>query len=122
MASPLVSLSKTKDEHWQKTTREAVSSIFFPSKDSHQSVLLKRGPVLVDGEEMELMLFTNGLVLSRVGLDALVELLLDATSGRARIITSEEVQERFGDIDADKNGCEFALTFGSLYLPDVVHT
>jgi len=85
-----------------------VGAIFFPAQDDHKSVLLKRGPVLVDGEERELMLFTNGFVLSRVELDALVDLLLDASSGSggARGVTSEEIHERFSDLDTDGSGCE----------------
>ena len=68
-------------------------------------MLLKRGPILVDGEERELMLFTNGFVMSRVELDTLVNLLMDASSGSG--MSNEEICERFSVIDTDQSGCKF---------------
>ena len=50
------------------------------------------------------MLFTNGFVLSRVELDTLVDLLSNTSSIQS--ITSEEICERFSDIDTDRSGCE----------------
>jgi len=88
----------------QQATKDAISSIFFPMSGELQSVLLKRGPVLVDGEERELMLFTNGFVLSRVELDTLLDVLLDPDSGKMQQLTPEDICERFSDIDTDHSG------------------
>ena len=93
----------------QQVTKDAISSIFFPKPDEVHSVLLKRGPVLACGEERELLLFSGGFVLSRVELDTLVNLLLDASSGRMKHLTSEELCERFSDIDTDGSGCEYEM-------------
>jgi len=104
-----------QDKPHQKTTRDAISTIFYASNDNIQSVLLKRGPVLVDGEERELMLFTNGFIISRVELDTLVNLLLDASSGRTTshrrnsMLTGDEITERFSDIDTDNSGGKFCV-------------
>ena len=81
-----------------------------------QSVLLKRGPVLVGGEdERELIMMTYGFVLARVEMDALVDLLLDkAPSGDAdedvgeeeALAAEEKLRERFNAIDTDHSGCK----------------
>lgn len=96
-----------------------MSAIFFPQPSDLQPVLLKRGPVLVDGEEREMMLFTNGLVVSRIELDALVDLLMDASSGQSRAsktslrqrrrASDDELCERFSELDTDRSGCECCL-------------
>lgn len=73
-----------------------------------KSVLLKRGPVLVDGdEERELMLFTRGFLLSRVGFDALLNLLFTINSENPDYLTPESLQKRFDVVDSDKNGSEY---------------
>ena len=69
-----------------------------------QSVLLKRGPVLAGGEERELMLFTNGFVLSNVELDTLIKMIMDSSSGRTE--NPENLTSRFSDLDTDGSGCE----------------
>ena len=56
------------------------------------------------------MLFTNGFVLSRIELDTLVNIMLDASSsGKIEQLTSEQLSERFSAIDADGGGCEYPL-------------
>lgn len=110
---------KQNKQH-QTTTRNAISKIFFPQshgsceeQQQPQSVLLKRGPVLLDGEERELMLFTHGFVISRIELDTLVNLLLDASSGRTTShrrysrLNSVEIVDRFQEIDTDQSGRKF---------------
>ena len=53
--------------------KKAINSIFYPREGEHRQVLLKRGPVrLANGEVRELMLFTNGFLLSTVNVDQLV--------------------------------------------------
>ena len=62
------------------------------------------------GEDRELMLFTNGFLLSRVELSALVSLLEGTNSERRENKTCEEYErllaERFSDMDDDGSGCE----------------
>ena len=61
------------------------------------------------------MLFTNGFIISRVELDTLVNLLLDASSGRTTshrrnsMLTGDEITERFSDIDTDNSGGKYFL-------------
>ena len=83
-----------QNEPRQRVTNDAIRSIFFPRPDEPRSVLLKRGPVLVGGEERELSLFSGGFVLSRVEWNPLVDLLLDASSGKLRRSTSEALREK----------------------------
>jgi len=92
------------DEPRHQVTKKAISSIFFPEPSERQSVLLKRGPVLLGGEERELMLFTNGFLFSRVELDTLLNLLLNVNSEGAEDLTSEQLSQRFCDIDVDRSG------------------
>mmetsp|Transcript_15914 Transcript_15914/g.34659 ORF Transcript_15914/g.34659 Transcript_15914/m.34659 type:complete len:366 (+) Transcript_15914:148-1245(+) len=83
----------------------AIGSIFFPGPRERKSVLLKRGPVFLGGEERELMLFTTGFVLSRIELESLVRLLFDASSpGQVKQLAPEELSKQFSLIDADCNG------------------
>mmetsp|Transcript_8593 Transcript_8593/g.19311 ORF Transcript_8593/g.19311 Transcript_8593/m.19311 type:complete len:432 (-) Transcript_8593:122-1417(-) len=92
------------DKPGQEETKKAISSIFFQQISETQSVLLKRGPVLVDGDERMLMLFTNGLLFSRIESDGLVNILLDANSEGTKNITIEKLCDRFDDIDVDGSG------------------
>ena len=96
-----------------ESTKDSIRSIFFPGPQEQKSVLLKRGPVLFGGEdEMELMLFTNGFVLSHVQLDTLVDSLfgvrkdkkdqLDASERQS----SEILSELFDEIDTNQNRCK----------------
>jgi len=103
----------------QEGTKKVISPIFFPGKEERKSVLLKRGAVLLDGEERELMLFTGGITFSRLEVDSLVNLLLDASSeGQTKQLTYEQLCERFSSIDADGSGsldrCEIGDFFRSV--------
>ena len=105
-----------EEEPMQETITNTISSIFFPKRGDTESILLKRGPVLVDGEERELMVFTYGFVLSRVELDMLVNLLLNATSANSSSsgkedLTLEQVAERFCSLDADGSGSKYYTLF-----------
>ena len=97
-----------EDKPMQEATSNAISSIFFAKRGDTESILLKRGPVLVDGEERELMVFTYGFVLARVELDTLVNLLLNASvktsSSSMEELTVEQIAERFCSLDADGSG------------------
>ena len=92
-------------------TKAAIGSIFYPQLTEIQSVLLKRGSVRLCGEMRELMLFTNGFLLSIIDMNALVGLLLDSSPEKieeenTREIT-HETSQRFSEIDEDGNGCEY---------------
>jgi len=103
------------DESENQITEKATSSIFFAQPNEHKSVLLKRGPVLLNGEERELMIFTNGFVFSHIELDTLIRILLDLDGNKSsdsegrRVaakddITSEQLRQRFKDIDTNQGG------------------
>lgn len=63
--------------------------------------------MLLGGSERELLLFTNGFVLSRVEISELMKLILDASStGNMDDMTAEDLERRFSAIDADHGGCE----------------
>ena len=95
-------------------TRRAVRALFHPAPGAPRSLLLKRGPVLLDrgedgreGGEWELMLFTRGFLVARVELDALVEMLLDAGGpGEGPEEGGDENgwSNRFRDLDLDGSG------------------
>lgn len=93
---------KQKNDPRKQATKRAISSIFFPDVTEHKSILLKRGPVLLNGEERELMLFTTGFILARVEFDEYITLLLDVSSGRINQFTSTQLYEGFG-IDIEGN-------------------
>ena len=105
-SSNLISCAFRKDEPGHQVTKNAISSIFFAESSEPQSVLLKRGPVLLGGEERELMIFTNGFLFSRVELNKLVNLLLDVDPEGAEDHISEQLSQRFHDIDIDRSGCK----------------
>lgn len=90
-------------------TENAIQSIFYPDYKEQQSVLLKRGLVLVGGEdERELIMCTNGFVLARMEMDTLVDLLLDTTAyDEDKDLVLEKLCERFRDIDTDNSGCQY---------------
>ena len=118
MASTTVStLMKSKE------TIDAISSIFFPSDHSPKSVLLKRGPIiLLNGEEeRELLLFTHGLLLSRLELDSLINILFTLNSENPDLLNSNQLKERFDAVDADGSGTiekkELRQMFMSLGVP-----
>lgn len=101
----------------QETTKKAISSVFFPGDHDPKQVLLKRGPTLCNGaEETELLLFTHAFVLSRIGLDALMEILFTFNSE-----DPSKLGERFDDIDSDQSGsldrCELKEYFNSVGMP-----
>ena len=86
----------------QETTKRAVTSIFFPGDHDPKHVLLKRGPTLSNGtDERELLLFTHAFVLSRIGLDALMEIMFTLNSEDPTQLTN-----RFDEIDSDQSGCK----------------
>ena len=60
---------------------------------------------MVGGEERELMLFTGGFTISRIELGSLLNLLIDARSGR--VGNAGFLQNRFSIVDEDGNGCEY---------------
>ena len=93
------------EEEQQDRNTKATNSIFFPQPGEFQSVLLKRGPVLSssDEEERELMVFTNGFVLSRVELDSFVNKLFDDGDD----MSVDQLSERFSQIDVDHSGCKY---------------
>jgi len=103
------------DEPGNQITEKAIRSIFFARPNEPQSVLLKRGPVLLNGEERELMIFTNGFVFSHIDLDTLIRMLLDLEGNKSsdsegrraaaeNDITSEQLCQRFKDIDTNHAG------------------
>ena len=72
-------------------------------------MLLKRGPILVEGtEERELLLFTHGFVLSRITFETLVDVLKKRKPGRNRSSLSP-----FAAIDSDNSGSECHLPCGT---------
>lgn len=88
--------------------QEALRSIFFPRDHERKAVLLKRGPILLNGvQECELMLFTNGFLLREIKVDSLLKNVFAMNLDEAQSLTSEQLHERFDDIDSDGNGCEF---------------
>ena len=111
-----------QDEPGEQATKKAVSSIFFPDDYDKKSVLMKRGPTLLDGiDERELFLFTHGFLLSRIEFDSLMNLLLTMKSGDPKQFTSTELKKRFDDIDSDHSGeidrCELREIFLGMGVP-----
>ena len=93
-------------------TQATINDIFFPGDHDPKSVLLKRGPTLLDGaEERELLLFTHGIVISRIEFDNLVNLLFDMNSFASKADGEEELQKRFDSIDSDCTGGKSVLSF-----------
>ncbi len=107
--------------------------IFFPGDYDKKSVLMKRGPTLLDGiDERELFLFTHGFLLSRIEFDSLMNLLLALESGNPRQFTSAQLKKRFDEIDSDRSGeidrCELREIFlgmgvpiGEIALTEIMH-
>ena len=63
---------------------------------------MKRGPTVFNvTDERELMLFTHGFVLSRIGFDSLMEILFTMNSE-----DPDKLLEMFNKIDEDGSGCE----------------
>merc|ERR1740139_193001 len=87
-----------------RITRNAIGSIFFAEPGDLQSVLLKRGPVLLGGETRELLVFTGGFLFSRVELDTLVNLVLDVHPEGEEDLDLEALSKRFRDIDVHPDG------------------
>lgn len=105
----------------KESTQRAIASIFFPGDYDPKSVLLKRGPILIDGaEERELLLFTHGFLLSRITFDTLMDILTSKRKGKALHEAS------FNSIDADGSGnidrCELKEAFSRLNIPVGEHT
>lgn len=101
---------------------EAVASIFYPGDHDPKSVLLKRGPVLLEGfTERELLLFTHGFVLSRMEGDTLLNILFTINSENPEYLSSKQLEDRFYAIDSDRSGsldrCELKEVFKSMGVP-----
>lgn len=105
----------------KETTKRAISSIFFPNDYDKKSVLMKRGPILLDGiDERELLLFSHGFLVSRIEFDSLMTLLL-AKNGNPAQFTRAQLQKRFDAIDSDHSGeldrCELREIFTGMGVP-----
>mmetsp|Transcript_6123 Transcript_6123/g.8926 ORF Transcript_6123/g.8926 Transcript_6123/m.8926 type:complete len:446 (+) Transcript_6123:247-1584(+) len=114
--------SHSMDEEGDDATKRAVSSIFFPDDYDKKSVLMKRGPTLLDGiDERELFLFTHGFLLSRIEFDSLMNLLLATKSADPEQFTSAQLKKRFDEIDSDQSGeidrCELREIFLGMGVP-----
>ena len=77
----------------------------------------------MDGEERELLLFTNGFMLCRVDLNAHVNLLLDVSSGRIQHKGAQRIQEQYDhdhgrDISGNYGGEAATKVCMFLYLSD----
>ena len=67
----------------------------------------------MDGEERELMLFTNGFLLCRVDLNVQVNILLDVSSGRIQQKRAQLIQDQCDHgRDISENGGETAMWLG----------
>ena len=111
-----------KDGPGKEATKRALSSIFFPNDYDKKSVLMKRGPILLDGiDERELLLFTHGFLLSRIEFDSLMSLLFALKNGDPEQFTSAQLKKRFDAIDSDQSGeldrCELREIFTGMGVP-----
>mmetsp|Transcript_2232 Transcript_2232/g.4061 ORF Transcript_2232/g.4061 Transcript_2232/m.4061 type:complete len:613 (-) Transcript_2232:78-1916(-) len=114
--------SHLMDELGEESTNRAILSIFFPDDYDKKSVLMKRGPILLDGiDERELFLFTHGFLLSHIEFDSLMNMLLAMKSGDPEQFTSAQLKKRFDDIDSDNSGeidrCELREIFQGMGVP-----
>merc|ERR1719491_749697 len=105
----LLKLKGNNEEHLDKPrdelTKEAIRSIFFPPPNKMQSILLKRGAVLVDEEQRELIVLTNGFLLCRVELSSFVKILLNVgDEAEGKPVSLEQVAARFKAMDVDGSG------------------
>jgi hypothetical protein len=99
-------------DQFSEVTQTTIKSIFFPLDHDPKSVLLKRGPTLLDGaKERELLLFTHGFLLSHIEFDNYINLLFDMNSVKfvSQEHTAEEIQRRFDVIDSDGSGGKFKI-------------
>lgn len=118
-------LSITPDQRVSAKSKEtlgAISSIFFPSDHAPKSVLLKRGPILINGvDERELLVFTHGLLTSRLEFDSLINILFTINSENPELLDSKQLREKFDAVDADGSGTiekkELQQMFLSLGVP-----
>lgn len=118
-------LSITPDPRVSTKSKEticAISSIFFPSDHAPKSVLLKRGPTLINGvDERELLVFTHGLLTSRLEFDSLINILFTINSENPELLDSKQLREKFDAVDADGSGTiekkELQQMFLSLGVP-----
>jgi len=110
------------EEPGKESTKRAISSIFFPNDYDTKSVLMKRGPILLDGiDERELLLFTLGFLLSRIEFDSLMSLLFAMKNGDPAQFTRAQLKKRFDSIDSDHSGeidrCELREIFTGMGVP-----
>ena len=100
-----------------EATNDAISFMFFPSDHSPKSVLLKRGPILLNGEEeRELLIFTHGLLTSRLEFDSLINILFTINSENPELLDSEQLRERFNAVDADGSGTIEKMELKQMFL------
>ena len=93
------------DSRGQETTKSTITNIFSPGDYATKSVLLKRGPTLIDGgHERELMLFTHYFLVSKMELNMLVNILFTINSENPEYLNAEQLEDRFNEIDSDGNG------------------
>ena len=96
-----------QNEPGQETTKKTVTDIFYPGDHDAKSILLKRGPVLSEGvDESEMLLFTHGVLFSRMEFNALLNILFTIASENPEYLSSKQLQKRFNAIDSDQSGCE----------------
>lgn len=117
-----LSLDSSAGRGDNKETKQAVSAIFYPSDHAPKSVLLKRGPILLDGtHERELLLFSHGFVVSRIEFNALLNILFTINSENPTYLDSKQLRKRFDAVDSDNGGaidrCEIKEMFTSLGVP-----
>lgn len=93
------------DSQGQETTKSTITNIFSPGDYDTKSVLLKRGPTLIDGgHERELMIFTHYFLISKVEFNMLVNILFTINSENPEYLNTQQLEDRFNQIDSDGNG------------------
>lgn len=100
-------LSRFQNEPGLETTKKTITDVFFPGDHDAKSVLLKRGPILLDGvDEREILLFTHGFLLHKLEFDTLLNILFTINSENPQYLNSKQLEDRFNAIDSDRSGCE----------------
>ena len=79
--------------------------MFAPGNNDPKSILLKRGPILLNGgKEREMLLFTHGFLLSRIELGTALNILFAINSKHPQYSNSRKLKDQFNTITSDKNG------------------
>eukprot|EP00578_Thalassiosira_sp_NH16_P013609 CAMPEP_0181113522 /NCGR_PEP_ID=MMETSP1071-20121207/20392_1 /TAXON_ID=35127 /ORGANISM="Thalassiosira sp., Strain NH16" /LENGTH=516 /DNA_ID=CAMNT_0023197565 /DNA_START=216 /DNA_END=1763 /DNA_ORIENTATION=- len=110
------------NETGHERTKKAIAGIFYPGDHDAKSVLLKRGPILLDGtNEKEMMLFTHGFMLSNMEFSSLLNIIFTINSENPHYLNSQKLRERFDAIDTDGSGsldrCELKEVFKGMGVP-----